>query len=209
LSKEYEPPRFWDFSKELIRTCLAEESLEKRVFGVYVIRGILQRVEQLHTVDRMDVARWVKELGLINGMFVASPHVELIQRMSEIILLLLECGEFGVDEMEVIWSVLLSSQHRTMNQGLPFACFIIGIFQIFSDCSSHFSLPALDLLIDKCRKLFLNNLPVLDEGYMVLLRCILVALSKKRLVYLCANYDRRLMKIRNLCFVKYCIFSVT
>jgi hypothetical protein len=113
----------------MARECLAEESLEKRVFGVYIIRGVLVRIENLHTVSKMygvatyirELAVWIKDLGLIDQMFLSSPHIELIQRLPGIIVLLLELGEFNIpQDIEAIWSVLLSSQHRSMNQGLGF-----------------------------------------------------------------------------------------
>jgi hypothetical protein len=132
-----------------------------------------------------EIADWIKnDLDLIDRMFLSSPHIELIQRLPHIIVFLLECEVFSfTQDFETIWSVLLTSQHRSMNQGwFLLINYPLGIFTIFVKCLNKFSHAALNLLIDKCRMLFMNNVQVLDESFMNLLRSIIVAICNIRSV---------------------------
>jgi hypothetical protein len=52
-SKEYEPNDYWQLAQRLGASCLSDASLDKRVFAIYIINGILQRIDALYSITKL------------------------------------------------------------------------------------------------------------------------------------------------------------
>jgi ubiquitin carboxyl-terminal hydrolase 9/24 len=86
--------------------------LEKRIRGLHDIKSMVERVKpikgargaQARYLTGSSLADWILEVRLIETVFGENPHIELVKRASDLLVLLAQFSRLSVEHLEMIWN---------------------------------------------------------------------------------------------------------
>lgn len=106
-------PCLVSFYKLVVVSFYNNSILEKRLLAANFLKEIFKLID-LNPNLGLEIANWLIESNFIENTFGQTLHVEIIQRVSGAIPLLIKFNLFSKPHFDMVWSLISSDQHQTL-----------------------------------------------------------------------------------------------
>lgn len=129
-----------DFSLEISLRSFQTPYLERKIQGLRGISDAISRVKFSKDGDQQsqELVKWIKTHNIIEEVFGAKGHFQLVQRCGEIVVLLSNSGELSREQLEFIWS---SAQKQDEDMRL-------SVYKMLAEINSSIKPEHLEMLVE-------------------------------------------------------------